>query len=189
MRRAILLAAAGMFVAACASPQQESIVFGSRDVVEPAGFVDAQGPPNSLAAPHIAPWAAYREFNFDSASVGISISDTPKLREIVACLESDSSLDVGIDGTLGSDGVSQADRSLSDRRAASVRRALMDSGAGVASYKILMGPFADPNRRRTGQIQVWVGPRMGSLPGLEAVRLAGMRTLPQFNGGARDSYH
>ena len=162
MRRAILLTAAAVLAAACTGQQHDPIVSDSVDVVEPAGFVDAQGPHNLQAARDIAPWAAYREFNFDAASVGISGSDTAKLREIVDYLDSDPSLDVAIDGTLGTDGVNQADRNLSDRRAASVRRALMDTGAGVASYKILMGPFADPNRTRTGRIQVSVGPRMGS---------------------------
>ena len=162
MIRPILLTAAAVLIAACAAPQRDPIVFDSVDVVEPVGFVDAQGPHNPRAIPGIAPWAAYREFNFDAASVGISVSDMPKLREIVDYLDSDPSLDVAIDGTLGTEGVSQADRNLSDRRAASVRRALMDTGAGVASYKILMGPFADPNRTRTGRIQVSVGPRMGS---------------------------
>jgi outer membrane protein OmpA-like peptidoglycan-associated protein len=156
MRRAHLLAAVAVFAAACASPEQPA-----RHDAGPADLVDSPGP-HALAAPDIASWAAYREFNFDSTTVDISISDVPKLREIVAHLESDPSLDVGIDGTLGTDGVSQADRNLSNRRVASVRRALMDAGAGVASYKILIGPFADSKRRRTGRIQVLVGPRMGS---------------------------
>ena len=160
MRQAVLLALTAVLVAACAAADPPAL--GSGNTVEPTGLIGTQGSPGSRTALDIAPWTAYQDFDFDSASVDVSISDTPKLRAIVDYLESNPSLDVGIDGTLGTKGGSQGDRNLSERRAAAVRRALMDTGAGVASYKILMGPFADPNRRRSGQIQVWVGPRMGS---------------------------
>jgi outer membrane protein OmpA-like peptidoglycan-associated protein len=156
MKRVILLAAAALLVAACAAPDPTA-----SHSAGPIGSVDTLGP-HASAPPDIASWASYREFNFDSTSIDVSSSDTPKLREIVAYLESNPSLDIRIDGTLGAEEVSQADRNLSDRRAASVRRALMDAGAGVASYKILMGPPAESNRGHAGQIQVLIGPRAGS---------------------------
>lgn len=115
------------------------------------------------AARDLTPWTAYRTFTFNSTAIDILPSDMPKINEIVAYLNSNPSLDIGIDSTLTVDGTSDADRSLAHRRAASVRRALMDAGAGVASYKIFLGAFADPGHRRAGQIQVLVGPRTGSL--------------------------
>lgn len=162
MERIILLAASAVFVAACAVSQQSPTVFGSSGTAKPAASAFVQVSHNTPAVPENVPWAIYREFNFDSSSSEVSISDTPKLREIVAYVASNSTLDIGIDGTLGRDGISQAERDLSTRRAASVRRALMDTGAGIASYKIQMGPFGDPEHRRPGQIQVLIGPRTGS---------------------------
>lgn len=154
MRQAIVLIAAAMMVAACAAPDSTADL--SLQPTYPAG---AQGRP---AAPDIARWTAYRQFNFDAATVDVSPSDLPKLQEIVGYLANDHSLDIGIDGTLGTEGVSQADRDLNGRRAASVRRALMDTGAGVASYRIKMGPYANPDRRKAGHVQVLVGPRTSS---------------------------
>lgn len=148
MTRVILLATVAVLVAACGAS---------------TALVDAIPAQIPRADSNVTPWTAYREFDFESATVDVSIADTPKLREIVAYLESNPSLDIGIDGTLSAEGTSLADRNLSERRAASVRRALMDTGAGVASYKIMMGPFARSNRGRAGQIQVLVGPRTGSL--------------------------
>lgn len=145
MTRIILLAAVAVFVAACAAP---------------TAFVDEAQ--ISRINSKSTSWTTYREFNFEPTVTDVSISDTSKLREIVAYLESNPSLDIGIDGTLGAEGISPADRSLSERRAASVRRALMDTGAGVASYKIMMGRNAQSNHARVGQIQVMVGPRTGS---------------------------
>lgn len=155
MRHAVLLVVTTMMVAACATPQPT---------------LDTSGKQVSRADSSIAPWTAYRAFDFEAAAVDVSLADAPKLREIVAYLENNPSLDVGIDGTLGPEGFSLADRNLSERRAASIRLALMDTGAGVASYKIVMGPFAQSNRGRTGQIQVLVGPRTGSLKTTLAAR-------------------
>lgn len=155
MKHVILVTAAVVLVAACAAPAPTPEL-----AVRP---VDPVGPQarHDPATPDIARWTAYRQFDFDSTSVDISTSDQPKLTEIVAHLDGDSSLDVGIDGTLATEGTSQTERDLSARRVASVRRALMDTGAGVASYKIQMGPFGDPEHRRPGQIQVLIGPRTG----------------------------
>lgn len=156
MRLPILLTTAAVLIAACAAPAPTG---GS--AVRSVDAVDLQAP-HASAAPDITRWTAYRQFNFASTSLDISTSDLPKLNEIIARLDGDSSLDIGIDGTLERDGVSQTERDLSARRAASVRRALMETGAGIASYKIQMGPFGDPEHRRPGHIQVVIGPRAGS---------------------------
>jgi outer membrane protein OmpA-like peptidoglycan-associated protein len=160
VRHAILLAAAAFLITACASP--DLAVSGSSQAIGANSPVDAQGTRSSQAASDFAPWTAYRTFDFNSTTVDISNSDTPKIYEIVAYLKSNPSLDVGIDGASAAGGIGEADRNLGDRRTASVRRALMDSGAGIASYKIFIGAFADPDSRHTGQIQVLVGPRTGS---------------------------
>ncbi len=159
MRYVLLLTAAALLVTACAAPrpiaQDSDSAAGSARV--------ADGVPTMRAAADLTPWTAYRTFTFAAATVDISPSDMAKIKEIVAYLNSNPSLDIGIDATPTADGMSDADRSLANRRAAAVRRALMDAGAGVASYKIFLGAFADPDHRRAGQIQVLVGPRTGSL--------------------------
>ncbi len=160
MKRIVLLVASAVIVTACAGRPQDSTALGSGDAAKPGEAAVAQVPYSSRA--EAAPWAAYREFNFASTSAEIPTSETPKLGEIVAYVASDPSLDVRIDGNSGSDGVSQAERDLNDRRVASIRRALMDTGAGVASYKIQTGPYGAPERRRPGQILVLIGPRTGS---------------------------
>lgn len=152
MMRVILLTAVTALVAACAAP---------------ATGVEATPSYVSNTDSNIAAWTVYREFNFGLAAVDVSMSDAPKLRDIVAYLESNPSLDIAIEGT---EGISPADRDLSEARAASVRRALMDTGAGVASYKIVMEPFAQSKRGRPGQIRVLVGPRTGSPKATVAAR-------------------
>jgi outer membrane protein OmpA-like peptidoglycan-associated protein len=158
MKPALLLASAAVFVAACAAP--DPIASVSSHAGGAAGLVDAAHA--SQTAPEIAPWSAYQTFDFDSAAVEVSISDKLKLNDIVAYLESNPSLDVGIDGTLDGEDDNETDRNLGLRRAASVRLALMNAGGGVSSYKIFTGAFADPDCGHAGQIQVLVGPRTGS---------------------------
>ena len=159
MRHVLLLTAAALLVTACATPGP--IAHDSGDAAGSPRLAD--GTPTMRAATDLTPWTAYRTFSFNSTTIDISPSDMPKINAIVAYLSSNPALDVGIDDTLTADGTSDADRSLANRRAARIRRALMDAGAGVASYKIFLGAFADPGHRRAGQIQVLVGPRTGSL--------------------------
>ncbi len=157
MRHAILLAATAVIVAACGAPER---IAGP--AVAPGGLADGRDPLALRNTSDLAPWTAYRTFDFNSATEDVSPSDMPKVYEIVDYLRKNPSLDVAIDGTLGSRSVSEADRILGNRRAASVRRALMDAGAGIASYKIFSGSFANPERKRAGQVQVLIGPRTGS---------------------------
>ena len=161
MKRIVYLVATAVVVAACASPPQGPTALGSGDAAKSGEAAVTQIPGNARAGTTL--WAVYREFNFASTSAEIPISDAPKLGEIVAYVASDRSLDVRIYSNLGSSGVSQAERDLNDRRIASVRRALMETGAGVPSYKIEIGPYAVPVRRRPGQILVLIGPRTGTL--------------------------
>lgn len=161
MRSALLLTTVALLAAACAAP--DAFADGFDASAPPARLIDANDMPTMRAAADLTPWTAYRTFRFDAAAVDISPFDLPKISEIVAYLATNPSLDVGIDGTLAAAGTSAADRSLGSRRATAIRRALMDAGAGVSSYKIFVGAFAAPDRRNAGQIQVLVGPRTGSL--------------------------
>ena len=161
MRHTIFLTAAGLLLAACAAPDPIGDGFGPS--TESARPIDVHDRTATRAALDSAPWTPYRTFDFDSAKVDVSISDMPKIYDIVSYLKSNPSLDVGIDETPVSERIGEAGSSLANRRAASLRRALMDAGGGVASYKIFIGAFAQPSTRRAGQIQVLVGQRSGSL--------------------------
>ncbi len=155
MRLRILAAAAVLVVAACTTSQRSLPTSDPSRTAWPDGSVDALKTPATLVS-----WTAYRTFYFDTSTADISTLDMPKAYEIVAYLKDNPSFDVGIDCTRD---LSETGRTLDCRRAASVRQVLMDAGAGVASYKIFTGAFADPSLRRPGQVQVFVRPRTGSL--------------------------
>ena len=148
MKHAIIFTAAAVLLTACAAPTS-------------ARLSEAKSTPIMRAAPNATPWMAYRTFTFDPSSADIVDRDLVKIEEIVAHLQANPSLDVAIDGTLTVDGASVADRSLADRRASAIRRALMDTGVGVASYRLYNGAFADPRSRKPGEVQVVIGPRTG----------------------------
>lgn len=136
-------------------------VLHSPDAGQTAGHGSVTGQPTMRAAPNPTAWSAYRTFYFAPAVSEISPADTSKIDDIVAYLRDRPSVDVAIDGSV-TERASDSERVLGSRRAASIRRALMDRGAGVASYKIINGAYADPDHRRAGEVQVLVGSRSGA---------------------------
>lgn len=157
MKRTLMLATAAVLLTACAAPLSQDRTSPSAKLSEGTSI------PTMRAAPDVTPWTAYRTFSFNAVSADISDRDQVKIAEIVAYLNANPSLDVAVDGTLSASEASEADRSLGERRANAVRRALMDTGQGVASYKIFNGAFANPQSRKAGEVQVVIGPRSGAL--------------------------
>jgi outer membrane protein OmpA-like peptidoglycan-associated protein len=104
----------------------------------------------------VAVWATWCDFGFDHGEAGLPASEMEPISVIAAYLVQNPSLDIGIDGSM-SDGFSRTARDLSDRRAVSIRDALLQ--AGVPAYKILMGAFSNPDRRQENAIQVLVKTR------------------------------
>jgi outer membrane protein OmpA-like peptidoglycan-associated protein len=127
----------------------------------PSGFQGARGDAGPIGAQGVVGiverWTAYREFNFDRTGSNMRVSEMDRISEIAAYLVQNPSLEVGIDGSMAPRGFSQSERDLSNLRADSVREALMQ--AGVPSYKIQMGAFADPSRLHQDQIQVLIKTR------------------------------
>jgi outer membrane protein OmpA-like peptidoglycan-associated protein len=127
----------------------------------PSGFQGARGDAGPVGAQGavgiVERWTAYREFNFDRTASDMRVSEMNRISEIAAYLAQNPSLEVGIDGSMAVRGFNQGERDLSNLRADSVREALMQ--AGVPSYKIQMGAFADPSRLQQGQIQVLIKTR------------------------------
>jgi outer membrane protein OmpA-like peptidoglycan-associated protein len=102
-------------------------------------------------------WTAYEQFNFGGSNTQVPPSEMDTVNDIAAYLIRNPSLEVGIDGSMDHATSDRSDRRLSNKRAESVREALMQ--AGVPSNKIQMGAFADPDRRHEGQIQVLIKTR------------------------------
>jgi OmpA family protein len=126
----------------------------------PTGFQGERGGAGPIGAQGdvgiVERWTAYREFAFNRGGSNLSAAEMDRISDMAAYLARNPSLEVGIDGSMDRR-FNQSDRDLSDRRANSVRDALMQ--AGVPGYKIQMGAFADPDRRREGQIQVLIKTR------------------------------
>jgi outer membrane protein OmpA-like peptidoglycan-associated protein len=127
----------------------------------PSGFQGergATGPTGEQGAVGIVErWTPYRQFGFNREGSNLSAAEMDRISDMAAYLVRNPSLEVGIDGSMDARRFSRSDRDLSDRRADSIRDALMQ--AGVPGYKIQMGAFADPDLRREGQIQVLIKTR------------------------------
>ena len=112
----------------------------------------ADGPAGTVAL-----WTTWCDFGFDRSEAGLPASEMEIISSIAAYLMQNPSLEVGIDGSMNS-GASRSARDLSDRRAVSVRDALLQ--AGVPAYKIRVGAFSNPDRRQEDEIQVLMKTRV-----------------------------
>ena len=99
----------------------------------------------------VALWTTWCDFGFDHSEAGLPASEMEPISLIAAYLARNPSLEIGIDGSMSA-GFSRGARDLSDRRAISVRDALLR--AGVPAYKIRVGAFSNPDRRQEDAIQV-----------------------------------
>jgi outer membrane protein OmpA-like peptidoglycan-associated protein len=107
------------------------------------GTPGAQGQVGGLAR-----WTSFREFWFDSNRTDIQASDSSKVSEIVAYMNQNPSLRIGIDGT------DPRNDDLSERRVRSVRDALIQ--AGIPSSKIQSGAYGDRKLAADRRVEVLV---------------------------------
>ena len=112
----------------------------------------ADGPAGTVAL-----WTTWCDFGFDHSEAGLPASEMEPISVIAAYLVHNPSLEIGIDGSMSA-GFSRTARDLSDRRAVSVRDALLH--AGVPAYKIRVGAFSNPDRRQEDAIQVLMKTRV-----------------------------
>jgi len=115
------------------------------------------GPAGPRGAGNVALWTTWCDFGFDGREAGLPVSEEEIISEIAIYLVQNPSLEIGIDGSMKT-GSSQTARDLSDRRAISVRNALLQ--AGVPAYKIRMGAFSNPDRRQEDAIQLLMKTRI-----------------------------
>jgi outer membrane protein OmpA-like peptidoglycan-associated protein len=97
-------------------------------------------------------WVPYRSFRFDDGRADIRAVDQRQIADVAAFLAQNPTLRLGIDDTIVP-GVTDANElNLGRRRIAVIRDALIQ--AGTPPYRIEMGAFADPRRRRNQQVEL-----------------------------------
>jgi outer membrane protein OmpA-like peptidoglycan-associated protein len=99
-------------------------------------------------------WVAYRSFWFDDGRADIRAIDERQVVDITAYLTQNPSVRFGIDNSVDPESANAGDRNLAKRRVAAVRDALIE--AGTPAYRIEMGAFADPQHRRTRQVELFL---------------------------------
>lgn len=134
-----------------------SAAAGSHRALGVSGSADTQAVDQpSAPAPIVVAdlWVAYRSFWFDDGRADIRAVDERQVIDITAHLAQNPSLRFGIDDSVGSKLSNGGDRNLAKRRVAAVRDALIQ--AGTPAYRIEMGAFADPQRRRNQQVELFL---------------------------------
>jgi len=122
-----------------------------------SGFIGDGPAGHPGVAGGVALWTTWCDFGFDGNEARLPVSEMEIISEIAAYLAQNPFLEIGIDGSMKG-GATQSARNLSDRRAASVRDALLQ--AGVPVYKIRIGALSNPDRRQEDAIQVLMKSRV-----------------------------
>ena len=99
--------------------------------------------------PEAGLWTPFDDFWFDPLRADLKRADLGKVAEIADYLSRHPNLQVGLDGAR-----EPRSQELSERRVASVRKALLQ--AGVPLYKIQSGYFSSSHPRRDSRVEVLV---------------------------------
>jgi len=99
-------------------------------------------------------WTSFRDFWFDFNRADLSFYELTKVSEVATYMKQNPSLQVGIDGTMDSNGTNPQNSDLNDRRISAVRTALIE--AGVPAAKIRTGTFGDPQLMRDRRVEVLI---------------------------------
>jgi outer membrane protein OmpA-like peptidoglycan-associated protein len=110
---------------------------GATGATGATGSTGATGAEGALARG--GSWSLYRDYTFNTNSDEIQESDRNKAREIAYYMDQNPSFQVGIDGS-------------SEGRVNTVHNALLS--VGVASNRIHVGAFGDPQLRRDNRVAV-----------------------------------
>jgi outer membrane protein OmpA-like peptidoglycan-associated protein len=153
MKRSLVLAVVAVFAVACTGPRGDTGPQG------PTGMTGAQGPTGRTGAEgprgrtesegrpgSVAGWVSLRDIAFESDEEEIRPSEMRKISDIASYVNQNPGVRLGIDGfTDLPRGTDQYDVSLSQRRVANVREALLR--AGVSADRIETGSFAAERAR------------------------------------------
>ena len=128
-------------------------------VAGPTGLAGARGPQGKTGeigaqggVGDVSCWTSYREFWFQNNSSEIPESEKYKLADIAAYMKANPSLNLGLDGSMGNDGIESPNQNLSDRRTKAIHDGLV--AAGVPSHKISVGAYGDTTRQRDRRVEV-----------------------------------
>lgn len=102
-------------------------------------------------------WMLYRDFQFEDKSSDLQDSEMNKVREIARYTMDNPSLMIGIDSSMDPSGNEKHNQELCDRRARTVRDALIE--AGLPESRILKGSLRDPQLERRGELAVFIRTR------------------------------
>ena len=95
-------------------------------------------------------WTAFAEFTFDFDEARMQAPDKDKVTKAAAYVAANPSAQIGLDGRSDPNGNGLRNQTLTDRRVAAVRDALIK--AGIPSEKIQIGNFAGPQARRDREV-------------------------------------
>lgn len=113
----------------------------------------ADGQPGTLPPVVVADhWVPYRSFRFDDGRADIRAVDQRQIADVAAYLAQNPALRLGIDDSIVPGVTDVSELRLGRRRVAVIRDALLQ--AGTPAYRIEMGAFADPRRRRNQQVEL-----------------------------------
>jgi hypothetical protein len=113
------------------------------------GATGAQGPVGIIGH-----WTPYRDFWFDYGKSDVRDSQGGTVVEIAAYLKANPSLQIGIDGSMATNGNDPRDQDLSDHRVDAVRHALLQ--AGVPADRIQTGAYSEAGTRRDRRVGVLI---------------------------------
>jgi outer membrane protein OmpA-like peptidoglycan-associated protein len=142
-------AAVTLLAVGCSAPQSINVTEEQRrGVVGPA---DAQGPVGI-----VDPWSSFAELWFDFNGVDLQSSEVSKVSAIVAYINENPSVQVGIDRSMEKRGrgTELRDDNLRNRRVDAVRELLIE--AGVPDYKIRMGAFGDAGLTQGRRVEMLI---------------------------------
>jgi outer membrane protein OmpA-like peptidoglycan-associated protein len=146
MKHSTVLAAVALFALACTGPRGPMGPPGPTGMTGTqgaTGLTGSQGQPGMAASPGAVAspgWISLRDIMFDFDTADVRPSEKSKISDVAAYLSQNPSVRVGIDGSTDLlRGTNRYNESLSERRVANVRDALIR--AGVSSDRIETGRF------------------------------------------------
>lgn len=169
MKRSIVFAGIAMLAVACTGPRGYTGPQGATGMTGaqgPAGMTGAQGRSGTTASqaqPTPAGWVSLREIDFDLDQAVIPASEMSKISDIASYASENPNVLIGIDGSMDRiRGSNQRDVTLSSKRVANVREALLQTGISasrietdsLAAERTLCEETPERCSRRDGLVEV-----------------------------------
>jgi len=135
MKRGLFFAVLALFAVGCSTRPIGGET--GRQIYGPAGLPGVAGVQGPIGA--VQQWTAFRNFLFDVDKSDLRTEEATKVGEIVAYMEQNPSVRIGIDGHTDPRGTNRYNQTLSERRVNAIRYALVK--AGGSGDRIQTGAF------------------------------------------------